>query len=91
MLRYMSIRAQVRHKRVQIVVFSTKWQGDTKFFQHGITTGETGNDIIPRRCFYPKQVATNGGDNQDLNPNGKTIVVVVVGNNALENPFTGAV
>ena len=71
-------------------MFSPKWQGDTKYFQSGVLAVENGNNTLPCRCLYQKQVAPNLGYNQDLDPDEMTIAVVV-DNDAQENPFASGI
>ena len=48
-----AINSQVKHKKIQIVVFSPKWQEDTKCFNRGFSV-ENGNDDFPRCCLHRK-------------------------------------
>ena len=72
-----AIRAQVKHKQEQIVMFDPKWLGDTKFFQPGVFAVENGNYTLPRHCLQRKKVAPNRGYNQDLDPDEMAVVIVV--------------
>ena len=57
------ICAQVKHKRIQVVLLSTKRQGGAKDLQPRVLAVENEDTTIPRRCLHREEVVPNRGYN----------------------------